>query len=791
MSFENNGTPVKNMNALTKNDSLLGVDEGNAPATFPMEAVSQSVKSWIDKKEVALPGVSLQKGDRISGYRDGAPAVFTYTGEATGPVEPDPEPDPKAGHVKGGDYRLVAQKSGNANVIFSSIKEDTLSLIEPRNGSYWDDAIKGGTATVTYKGVQYPTPFTEAVTLGDSYTLHIPHNEYLEAFWCEDGLTNADLTGMNPVKIFRVQGNDLVMLGDLTGMNPINVFYMNGSQLAFTGDLSTCRPKTEFMSYSNAAVITGLLTGLSPSKRIYIEGLTIDFTGDVSTFRGETLFIKAQANLTGDGDVNNPDNTGYQGEVDIVDSPGMVNWEFAPLVMPTDGSLIARRFGYADIEFYSTKGTARMLWNGQHYKSPFRRDVVRGETYKIIVPAGDTLEHFVCKDGVTAGDLTNMRPTKKFRVQGNALKFTGDLTNHNPSQYMYVNGSQLAFTGDLSNCRPQAEFLFYSNKSTVSGDLTGLNPIRRIYIDGELLAFTGSLTGYDGALLNCMNMPNVTGDGTGYEGEAKIVNSPGMENWNLPPAAESSPSVTDLADATKWVPFTPMTDEFNGTTLDDTKWHGINPTWSGKQPGQFVKENVKVSGGDLRITGKKDLDKKVWNKGYHTYTTGAVKSKGLVKYGYFEIDCKPHDSHIVSAYWLYNHDVAEWTEIDMFEIAGGVPGKEGDTPMTVHMFYNEDGYDQTPTYVPDHYQVRRTWKAPFKWGKDPKHKFGLLWEPDFITWFVDGNKVWKIKNTFWHQELYLNMDLHVFLNRGKPLDKDLPADFELNYCRVWQKAGGY
>ena len=75
----------------------------------------------------------------------------------------------------------------------------------------------------------------------------------------------------------------------------------------------------------------------------------------------------------------------------------------------------------------------------------------------------------------------------------------------------------------------------------------------------------------------------------------------------------------------QWTPFEPMTDEFEAGKLDETKWWPCNPGWKGRQPALFLPKNVAVSSGKLHLTMRKE-DPPNPPKGYHTFTSAAVKS---------------------------------------------------------------------------------------------------------------------------------------------------------------------
>ena len=134
-----------------------------------------------------------------------------------------------------------------------------------------------------------------------------------------------------------------------------------------------------------------------------------------------------------------------------------------------------------------------------------------------------------------------------------------------------------------------------------------------------------------------------------------------------------------------WVLIPGLTDEFEGNTLDSDKWYDYNPGWTGRSPSRFARKNVSVSDGKLHLkctvaeTPTTD----------HQWDTAAVKSKAknAVKYGYFEIKCRPMKSEASSAFWFYKADNPRtyWDELDVFEIAG--VGKSSQKVWTtVHLF---------------------------------------------------------------------------------------------------------
>ena len=229
----------------------------------------------------------------------------------------------------------------------------------------------------------------------------------------------------------------------------------------------------------------------------------------------------------------------------------------------------------------------------------------------------------------------------------------------------------------------------------------------------------------------------------------------------------------------KWQPISELTDEFKGDKLDSTKWHDHNPSWKGREPGFFSTNNVSVSDGKLHLTARAE-DLKDLPQGYHTFTTAAVKSIALVKYGYFEIKCRPMKSKASSAFWFYSITKEEWTEIDVFEICGVGEKWENTYNMNAHVLY-------TPTEK-DHWSKGDTWKAPFNFVDD-YHVYALEWDKDVIKWWVDGKVVRELKNTHWHQPLNMNFDSETMPEWfGLPDKESLPSTFSIEYVRSWRNS---
>ena len=112
--------------------------------------------------------------------------------------------------------------------------------------------------------------------------------------------------------------------------------------------------------------------------------------------------------------------------------------------------------------------------------------------------------------------------------------------------------------------------------------------------------------------------------------------------------------LSDQNNKGDWAKYELLSDEFDGARLDPNKWYPVNPKWLGRQPAFFYSGNVSVSKGKLHLAMKKqEVPEMPRDKGYHTYTSAAVQSKTKVKYGYFEVKCRPMKSNGSSSFWFY------------------------------------------------------------------------------------------------------------------------------------------
>ena len=275
-----------------------------------------------------------------------------------------------------------------------------------------------------------------------------------------------------------------------------------------------------------------------------------------------------------------------------------------------------------------------------------------------------------------------------------------------------------------------------------------------------------------------------------FDPASPYVSCQNLRTMNLKPIIAplllSSIACAEPPAGTEWVPLLSLTDEFNGETLDVSKWFDRNPTWTGREPVQFHPSAVKLDSGHLKISAfdSKQSATLGLKKGF-THASGYVNSKSVVRFGYFEIRAKLLDSSLVSCFWLSNHEKDEWSELDCVEIAAGVEEHSRKIRPNTHYFYGPHykGTHDKHLVQPSEYDLG------FR-AADDFHVYGLEWNATHVRWYVDGKMIRELPNTRFYQPL--RMSINVEANqyfKALPDDKRLPGIYEIDWVRSWRPKG--
>ncbi len=295
----------------------------------------------------------------------------------------------------------------------------------------------------------------------------------------------------------------------------------------------------------------------------------------------------------------------------------------------------------------------------------------------------------------------------------------------------------------------------------------------------------GSKTLYNGA--NSSKMPSESslvitpGDAAGSSTPTPVTPTPTTpEDSNGGPQSNGS----ILPDGSWHMTFN---DEFNGTTLDTSKWdtnYVNNPCRNADVSSQVFKPtDVTLSNGLAHLTARKEPN--TCGGTQFAYTSGLIQNHKSFsqKYGYFEMRAKiPGPSQGFGiGFWTLNSAGGWPPEIDILEAHSGQPTKLW---FTLHYLQ-----DQT------HKSTGTNWIGPDL--SAGYHTFGMDWEPNKMTWYVDG----VARRTLTNPAIIPNMPEYIIANLNvntllpgwsvPPNDATaFPSSLDIDYIRAYQKSSG-
>lgn len=235
-------------------------------------------------------------------------------------------------------------------------------------------------------------------------------------------------------------------------------------------------------------------------------------------------------------------------------------------------------------------------------------------------------------------------------------------------------------------------------------------------------------------------------------------------------------------------------EEFNGKSLDESKWCDWVWSFQGRRAGfLFARDNVAVSNGCLNLTARlmREDEKTVENlrRGFTTYATSLVRSQEKFSYGYFECRAKTMNSKVCNAFWLYDplsdkpekkFRIGDYSEeIDIFEIFGSLKDWYG----TVHCL--KTPYLEGIVYAGVEKLPNKSKKIALDF--DPSadfHVYGFLWSEKELVWYIDGKEVFRRENDRFHRPLHVTFDCEIMYSWvGEPDKRDLPQVFSIDWFK--------
>lgn len=333
-----------------------------------------------------------------------------------------------------------------------------------------------------------------------------------------------------------------------------------------------------------------------------------------------------------------------------------------------------------------------------------------------------------------------------------------------------------------------------------------------IFRDGQLLHTVRGDTGYEfdyrswisTSYIDCNYTRytfcegNQPVSGASYSYSVVAVDNEGMRSESSDPAqftlAQRSSSPVDLSAYSKV-----FNENFNAEGLDRTSWKTALPWGSEEIINRETQYFVNVFGNNppaydpfvftgetLQITGIKTPDNLLAAANNQPYLSGVITTSDYFEmtYGYVEMSAKVAGGEgLLSTFYLFNQDYEKnKPEIDILEYIGSRPNKAYQT----YHYYDSN----RARYFSGEKHSSPTMESAD--GPDLStgfHTYSVLWEPELIIWYIDGVEVRRISGLRVSDEP-MNIIAQLVIGSewiGAPGDSVIPAVFEIDYIRAWQK----
>jgi beta-glucanase (GH16 family) len=213
------------------------------------------------------------------------------------------------------------------------------------------------------------------------------------------------------------------------------------------------------------------------------------------------------------------------------------------------------------------------------------------------------------------------------------------------------------------------------------------------------------------------------------------------------------------------------TEPFN----NELEWY-VNPTYVPPEGQQPLPDPFSVSNGVLSITAAPTNPPIANYYDAFNVSSGIITSNQSLSqlYGYFEMRAQiPAGDGLFPAFWLLPADGSHG-EIDIMEILGKDPTT---LYTTAHSFATgQDVESAGITKIPD--------------ASQGFHTYGVDWEPDYITWYFDGQEVFQAATpSDLNKPMYMIANLAVGDAGSFPGPPDastpFPASFKIDYIRAY------
>lgn len=238
-------------------------------------------------------------------------------------------------------------------------------------------------------------------------------------------------------------------------------------------------------------------------------------------------------------------------------------------------------------------------------------------------------------------------------------------------------------------------------------------------------------------------------------------------------------------------------DEFNGKSLDKSKWNILTRETSKHDELQYyVPDEVYLVNGLLRIRSQ------IREFGNKHYTSGRLDTKDKLAFTYGRVEIRgklPTGKGLWPAYWLYPQN-RDWAmEVLMKDVVDR--GQERYIPELRPWYTEIDimeflGHESNIVYATFHYQSFKgerkvssgTYNGKVNYGDD-FHLYVLEWEADAIRWYLDGVLIHTAKEGVPHNDHFLI--INTAIGGSWPGNPDsttvFPQFHDVDFVRVYKR----
>lgn len=173
----------------------------------------------------------------------------------------------------------------------------------------------------------------------------------------------------------------------------------------------------------------------------------------------------------------------------------------------------------------------------------------------------------------------------------------------------------------------------------------------------------------------------------------------------------------------------------------------VDPLYKGKSNTPLGLNPFSIQGGNLHITADVIPPNDNWALPGFSFYSGLLTTRTsfLQMYGYFEIEAiVPEEPYLVPAFWLLPFDKSWPPEIDVFEAPGHEPG------TIITTLHSKDVSGK---------HLQSGCRIPFPGFNKAFHRYGVLWLPDKLVYFID-----RVPVTMISAHYSLNKPMYMLLN---------------------------